>query len=510
MIFRDDRDILDQFSNVKSSRSTLEGVWRSVDRNFRPDPSGQQLNNAGVWATSVAVSALFAYLTPPGTRWMMAVPDNLDDAKRPDVAKWLYWVRDAVFGYLTRGRLKLYSLLPGLYRQLVTAGMGVLCTEWSASDFHLFARGYTEFYPMYDAYGNLVACYREYVLQSHQAEKLFGKLPDNAPRGGNVMNNLTFQQCVYEDGTRWVSKHFYANELMQQGFFFDFPWVLPRYQIDEPGDPFSLLSPAIETVGDTRMLQALELVHLRAAQKATDPPVLAYRAAQKLRGVALDPGVMIPSDRLFATARRPEFEPVPASNPNVTWRELERVERRVERSFMVDVMRTLTSRGDSSPLKAEEVIGRRQEGLSTFSPVVLRLGEEFLIPLCNRIYREMQRQRFVPEAPAGVEPDKLRWTFTSAAAMAVRSSDIDALTGWLTRISPLLQVDPNAAKRVDISYIMGQMAELHGVDPAVMVDQDTFDEQAQMSEQIQAMQAVAPAAADTAGALKDLRTSGLL
>lgn len=509
-VISDDRQALDTFHALQAQRSSVDAAWAMVDRVFRPSHDGTLLNSSGVWAVGVAVSALFTYATPPGTYWLMAVPDNPADAENPEVRRWLFDERNAVFAYLTQGKLGFYQLLPAFYRQLVTGGVGVMCTEWGASDFRVFGRGYREFYPMYDAYNRMTGCFRLYYLTQLQAEQQFGEaLPASARTDRTKTQTLKFIQYIYEsDDGRWLSKHYFEDSVFRESFFFEQPWILPRWQLVEPSDAYPT-SPALETVGDVNMLQALERVHLRAAQKATDPPMQVFRAAQKLKGIALDPGVLIPSSQMFAATRRAEFEPVPTGDPRITINELQRVEDRVQRAFMIDIMRTLTGRGDASPLKAAEAIGRRQEALAAVSPITMRLAEEWLTKLCQRIHNERVRQHVVPPPPDGLGSPP-RWVFTSAAAMAVRASEVDAVSTWLSRIAPLIQLAPDTARAIDAHRVMDKLREYSGVDPDFLVPPDEYTEAQQMDAQLAQAQGLAPAARDAAGALKDLRAAGVL
>lgn len=161
-------------------------------------------------------------------------------------------------------------------------------------------------------------------------------------------------------------------------------------------------------------------------------------------------------------------------------------------------------RGNSSPLKAAEVYGRREEVFRVLGPVVMERQTQFVQRIANTVYRVLERQRLLPEAPRALEGERFNFEFASTAALAQRRSEVDDFLGFMTAASPLFQVDPNAARSLDTDAMLNRLASLYGVFPGALRDPEKVQAEIQAQEAAQnaaAMIQVAQGAGDAAQSL---------
>jgi len=203
---------------------------------------------------------------------------------------------------------------------------------------------------------------------------------------------------------------------------------------------------------------------------------------------------------------KPETWGVNTSDFRAGIERLQRREQEIKDAYHYDLFRMFSQL--DKQMTDREVAERATEKLVLFSPTFVRMQEEWLNPLLQRVFRiYMKQMRFPPPPPSVIAQDgegfhvrPPRILFTSRVALAIRSLQSAGFMSLLESLQPMLAIDPSVRHVVKIQAAakglgrnfgvpeewMASEAEYNG---AIQAEQEAMMQQQQMAMAAQGMTA---------------------
>ncbi len=168
---------------------------------------------------------------------------------------------------------------------------------------------------------------------------------------------------------------------------------------------------------------------------------------------------------------------------------LERREQEIKDAYHYDLFRMFSQ--IDKQMTAREVAERATEKLVLFSPTFLRMQQEWLEPLLQRVFRIYMRQRRFPDPPASViamdskgahvRPPRIQ--FTSRVALAIRSLQSAGFMNLLEALQPMLAIDPSVRHVVNILPASKGMGRNFGVPEEWMASEEQYSAKVQAEQE---------------------------
>lgn len=314
--------------------------------------------------------------------------------------------------------------------------------------------------------------------------------------------NMPFASCWFMPG----EKH-----LLREGGYESNPYLASRYL--KWGSEVYGWCPGWQALPAARQLNMLE------------------RLMDGMAEVALYPRVLIPSTIEGAVGLGAGevtiYNPFQAAKPE-TWgtdsrydagvERLQRREQEIKDAYHYDLFRMFQDL--DKQMTAREVSERASEKLVLFSPTFIRMQEEWMNPLLQRIFRIYLKQMRFPEPPPGVvaldaagphiKPPRI--LFTSRIALALRSLQSAGFMSLLETLQPMLAIDPTVRHVVKIDVAAKGLGRNFGVPEEWMATSEEYHAAVTAEQQAMAQQQqveMATQAVDSASKLKPEQISAV-
>jgi hypothetical protein len=285
--------------------------------------------------------------------------------------------------------------------------------------------------------------------------------------------------------------------ILEEGGFPEFPYMSPRWS-KLPGERYGR-SPGMTALPDVKMLQSMMLTTIKAAQKATDPPLFIPDDGM------LGPVRTVPGGLNFYRGNR-EIFPLPTSDKlAVSFEMMESLRNRIRSVFFTDILQIVTEQ----QMTATEVIQRTQERMRLLGPVIGRLEAELLGPLVTRVFGILHRMGDkLPEPPEELQEKAFTVEYVSPIATAQKQQEANSLLQVLQYAEPFIMSDPGLLKRkFSGERVVDWLMDLFNTNPDIMTSEEEIAAAAQQEQAMQAVQMGGPAAKamnDAAGATKQM------
>lgn len=313
---------------------------------------------------------------------------------------------------------------------------------------------------------------------------------DRDPKKKNV-DNMPWASCYFEHE---------GSHLLKMSGFPEFPYLIGRWA-KYAGEKYGR-GPGMTALPDVKMLQAMQLTVIKAAQKIVDPPMWLRDDGVVGQTRTIPGGINYfrgnPGDGVM-------FMPVAGNALPITLEMLEDVRNRIRTTFFVDVLQMV---GDAE-MTATEVMQRTAERMRLLGPLVGRLESELLGPMVERIFGILTRLGLLPPPPKQIEGQEFTVEYVSPVATAQKQQ---AIGGIMQAVQVISAFGPEIAgqiamKNIDPDKLFRWAWDLFNNNPELLKDEQAMAKAAQMEQAQQALQMGQPAmdmAAQGAGAVSDL------
>jgi hypothetical protein len=376
----------------------------------------------------------------------------------------------------------------------------------------------SECYVATDAYGQIDTLYRKFPFTAKQIKEQWGRRAHEAVNkslGANrPLDQGTVVHAVKPRKQRdrkkidsrnlpWMSVYIDLdhNHLMEEGGFYEFPYVVSRYFV-MPGEVYGR-SLGMVALPDVKELQVRVRDTTRAGQLALDPPVLLPHDS-----FAGQPIKRIPGGFTFVRAdgaMQDKIGVFPTAG-NLPWseNEMEQMRQRIGRTFFSDLMLLAMDK----QVTLGEFLHVAQEKMQLLGPFLGRLQTERYNPLFDRTFSLLWDQgRIPPPPPELVGEDgrlKYRVEYISPLAKAQKLSESQGIiqaTGFLGQVAA---ANPEILDILDWDEAGRLVLENYGVPIKLIRDQDMVGQLRQMRAQAQQQQQAAAMALEGAKTLPAL------
>ena len=280
-------------------------------------------------------------------------------------------------------------------------------------------------------------------------------------------------------------EHETGHRLSESGFP-EFPYMVPRWS-KYSGEVYGR-SPGMLALPDVKMLQAMMLTVIKAAQKIVDPP-LWLRDDGVIGQVRTIPGGINywrgdPNQGVM-------LQPVAGQALPVTLEMLEDLRNRIRSTFYVDVLQFASD----ADMTATEVMQRTSERMRLLGPLEGRLQSELLGPLIERMFGILNRMELLPPAPKEIQEQEFTVEYVSPLATAQKQQAVAGIVQAMTALGQSLGPEGAmqvAMKRIDPVKLLEYLWDLFNNDPDLLLDEEAMEQATQMQQTMQSLQVGQP------------------
>jgi hypothetical protein len=523
--------LLRRLSKLEQQRSTWESHWQELADYMRPRKADivitsetpgrkrteQIFDGTAVRAAEMLSASLHGMLTNMSTSWFsLRYRDpqlQLDDEAR----EWLLSAEDAMYTAFHRSNFQ--EQIQELYDDLVVFGTATMMIEPDdVNNFRFSTRHIAEIYVAENAQGRIDTVYRKFKMTARAAIDQFGeaevsdRIKHTEQRDPYEMVDIVHVVQPRSDRdpakinrTNKPFASFYLdredNQVLSESGYDEFPYVCPRWLKSSTELGYGR-SCGMTALADTKVLNRMSEVNLRAAQKQTDPPLMVP-----------DDGFMLPIRvvpgglNFYRSGTRDRLEPLQiGSNTPVALNMEEQRRQAVRSAFYVDHLQLAPVPNET----ATAVLQRTETSMRLLGPVLGRLQSELLQPMISRCWAIMSKQEAFPQPPEFLQgTGDIEIEYVSPLARAQRKGDAQSLVQLMEFMQPLMAIDPGIADFLDMDGMAQHLIKTLSI-PATVVrgEQEVLGkrderaaQQAQQAEMQEAMQ-IAQAAGKAAPMVK--------
>lgn len=278
------------------------------------------------------------------------------------------------------------------------------------------------------------------------------------------------------------------------GGYTTFPIAISRYT-QTPGEVYGR-SPAMMVLPALKTLNAQKRTFLKQAHRAADPVLLT--ADDGLIGVDLRPGALNKGG--VSSAGQELVKVLPTGNIQISKEAMAEEKSLINDAFLVTLFQILT---ETPQMTATEVIERTNEKGILLAPTVGRQQSEYLGPMVDRELDLLAQQGLLPPMPPRLREAQGEYqvVYTSPLSRAQRAQEAAGFMRTLEGIKELVNItqDPSLLDSFDFDVAIPAIAEIQGVLPSWMADDDKIaakrQARAKQQQQQQAIQAMPSQAA---------------
>jgi hypothetical protein len=497
-------ELAEYFAPRKSRYLTSMGT---ADDNSGKKKNSKIINSIPVLSVNNLTSGLFGNMTSATSKWFRLALRDQELMNDPSVSRYLYEVAEIMLEVF--GKSNFYGAMHSNYNELAVFGTAAMMIEEDFKDV-IRCRPFTagEYFLALSPQLEPDTLYRQYSMSVRQVVDEYGIENVSTPVKNMYDNNqgeklIKIVACIQpmikndpavkmNEDFQYESVHYEQDhnegKFLRRGGYLEKPFMAPRW--DATSTDVYGRSPAMDALGDAKMLQKEEEKKLKVLDKFIDPPLQAP-SSMKNEVISQVPGGVTYMDATEPGAQgiRTLYEQssgLPAAIA-AAGNDIAIVEQRIQRTFFNDLFQTVIN--ESKRMTATEVAQRREEKLSLLGPVVNRLQSEVLGNAIERTFAICERLGMFPDVPEIMEGRPLEIQYISALAQAqsvVTTQSVEQVFAFAGNLSA---VYPEVLDRLDADEAIESYAESYGVPPMlVRSDEEVEEIRAQRAQAQQAMQ----------------------
>lgn len=542
-------------ASLENEQSSFKVHWRdladyilprraqfTLSQTNRGERRNQKIINAtATLAARTLASGMMGGVTSPARDWYRLSTPDPALSENGQVKIYLHEVTKRMNAVFLKSNL--YKALPNLYGDMGTFATAAMMVE---EDFEDVARFYTFPIGSYkialDDKGRVRVFSREFRQTVRQLTKKFGVRDENGnlntsnfsesvktainrnqwdqwvdvchiirPNEDFNPKSLTsklFESIYFEKGTVTATAGASSVSdvyLRERGYDY-FPVLCPRWETTGE-DIYGTNCPGMTALGDIKSLQVMEKRSAQAIEKMVNPPMIGPSALKRSKASIL------PGDITYLDEREGTKGFRPAHEVNFRIGELEEKMRQKEnlirRAFYEDLFLMLANDTRRQPVTAREIDERHEEKLLALGPVLEQLNQDLLDPLIDIVFDLMSRQNLLPEPPEELQGQTLKVEYISIMHQAQKIAGLAGIERFAGFVGDMASFIPDVLDKIDADQTVDEVAEIMGVPPAIVVDDETVAIKRQARAEAEAAAAEAEKVAANAGAAKDLSQASL-
>jgi hypothetical protein len=529
------RELNAHLGALKTERDTWSPDWVSLAKHFQPRKcrllEGEDTTNkgglrsdvldgTGIRARRVLSAGMHGGMTSPARPWFRLTLSDTQLSGKANVRIWLDEVETRMRALLARSNF--YQAVHSIYDELGTFGSAFMFEHPDPrSGLRFSALTVGEYWMDVDESGRVDTIFRLLDLTARNIVRMFGEencsntvkqayskaatrltkfkvmhaiLP-NEERDPSKLNNRNMRYASYH----WEVGN--AEKFLRQSGYKEFPGFGPRWDIT--GQDTYGRSPAMDCLGDVRMLQSVMATYLKQEHKRADPPTA---NPPSLKYVDTLPGGTNPVNPNTGGGQAiyPIYQVTP--DPRGILSIVQDVRQSIREGLYNDLFKMLAF-SSTSNMTAREVAERHEEKLLQLGPVLERMHDELFTPLIDRTFNIMAETDMLPPWPEELDNAQIKVDFVSILAQAqkmVATSAVDQYMGFIGGVAQLL---PEVADAPDPDKLADGYADYLGIEARFLRSREDRDairgnrakanQTAQAAAQADSMASTAKVMADT-------------
>lgn len=478
---------------------------RDVARGRRRD--NRILNNTGVLAADTLAAGFHSGMTNPAKQWSRYTLPG-PEGKADSVRRYLSRVDEVARSLYAAGNL--YLTLPQIYAETGVFGTGVAIVDTNLRDqagrfstalrhvlhttfltvgtYALAANARGEVDTIYWETDETVAqMIEQYGLEnvSRTVKNLaeHGRLDEPVrvvhviePRAARdidspMASDMPWRSTAFEEGCK-------EDQLLKDSGFEDFPALINRWTV--LGKDVYGSSPGMNVLGDVNSLQSTELAKAKVIAHQSDPPIVAPTQMKTSEADFLPGGVSYYDAAGPNQGVRTAFE-VQLKLADLD-AEIERTERRINMGMFVDLFKMLAN-DTRSNITAREIAERHEEKLLALGPVIertttmlKRLGDLSYAALVRHDEERIAAglEPLLPEPPEELQGKDINLEVEGMLVQAMKAASASGVDRFIGTVTAVAQVKPRVLDKIDEDALVDEYAEMLGVPPSIVVDDDVL------------------------------------
>jgi hypothetical protein len=458
------------------------------------------INSTATRAKAIAVSGIKGGLVPHSLEWFKLGLQDEEMQEYEPVKEWLHAAERTMYGVFNRSNF--YEAIYSPFEEQITFGTGpfqinehpthvIHCDPWTVGEYTLIS----------GPYKTVDTGFRRYWLTARVIAERWGVCNMSAHARGLLENNpdsfIEVVHCIMPrkdiDTNKmdcfnmpWASIWFEAKGagelILGESGYCSQPVMFPRWVVVGE-DPYGPDCPAMEVLGDVKMLQRMERDKLRALALIIDPPM------------------NVPSSMYGRLKTAPRSQNIVSGTENDAIREtlagvnfdieridraIQTVERRISEGFFNDLFLMMLGQ-ERSGTTAFEIAKKHEEKLTLLGPVIERQNSELLTPVIERVFDICYRRGLIPPPPEEISQAEMRVEYISLLAQAQKAVGVNAIERGVGFITNLSEAYPEARYKIDALRVANEYAAMQGMSPRLLRSDD--EAQAMYDQTMQAQQA---------------------
>lgn len=490
------------------------GEWaEGVNRNTRI------FDSTAITANERFAAAMEAMLTPRSQVWHKLKPDDEQLDENPRVSRYLDEVNKILFAARYHPRANFASQTDECYLSLGAYGNNLLFIDELVGECLRYRSvPLSEIVWALNHQGQVDSVYRKFRYTAKQAIDHWGgkaRVPPAVSRAYEsgagakfqefeflhvIRPNSDYNPLGYGDRCKQFDSWYIGlndRSLIERSGYRVFPCAVGRYRV-APRENYGR-GPATTCLPDIRTANEMMKTHLRAGQKALDPPVLLAEESV-LSNFNQRPGAnnygMVNADG------KPLAVPFVHQGKWEVGEKLQEGTRNVIRDAFLNTLFQILVQNPN--MTATEALLRAQEKGELIAPAMGRQQSEFLGPCIHRELDILHHAGQLPPVPMELlrSGRGLRIEYTSPLARAMRAEEGTAIMNWASDVGQLSTIDPSVKFLADVHEMAREMGAIRGAPAKVIRPEEEVVELMQHAAEQQQQAAAAQAApAITGGAL---------
>jgi hypothetical protein len=501
--------VIERYNALKAERSTWESHWQEVadyvlprkDQILRQTTEGQKkaiekYDSTAVHSNELLAGALHGLLTNPASLWFDLKTGDPTLDRDDNIRRWMQDVRNRM--HLVLNNSNFQTEIHEVYIDEGSFGTaGLFMEEDDEKIIRFSARTVGDFVVDENHLGIIDTVIRSFKWSARQIVQMFGyqdmprEIQSAYDRNSNdkweilhMISPRSDEQRQGKEGPKGypiLSVHVLKDRevVLSEGGFREQPFSIPRWT-KSAGEKYGR-SPAMKALADIKMINAMMKTHLKAAQKAVDPPLLID-----------DDGVVLPvkttpgglnfrrrggqGDGIKAFGHEGRFE--------IGYQVMEDTRKRIREAFYIDQLQL----GVGPQMTATEVRQRTEEKMRLLGPVLGRQHNELLRPLIDRLFGIMLRRELLPPPPEALAGKNIDVEYSSLIAKAQRMAEGENLSRVVALIAPFAQTDPTVMDNIDGDEVVRFVGDVYGLPNEVLRKRDEVEEMRQARAELQQQQ----------------------
>ncbi len=520
------KQIIRRVDKLKSARANHESVWQDnahfcIPRKAyitRTRTSGERLDfhrlfdNEAIRDLQIMAAGFASHLTNPSSPWFSMTTRNRGLREIKEVKVWFNEVTEIMRDTINSSNFN--STMGEFYLESGAFGTATIFTSEDLKD-------KVRYTPITikqtlieeDSRGRVNRMYRVFNYTAQQALDRWGdkagQTVADAIKKEDFQKNIEFIHATFPrdtfDSTKkdninmpfadmWIEPT--KEHLIFEGGFEEFPYATGRF--NKEVDEVYGFGPTDNALADIKMLNQEKKILIRAAMKMVDPPFILPNSGFILPFNLNPAGANYRNDQ----TAKDDYQPIETKGKIPVGLEMiQDVKNDIKKAYFVDLFQAFSD--ITKQMTVIEVQRRIAENMVLLGPVVGRFSQEVFDPTLERTFFILQRVGMFPPIPQILDGQDLDIVYISLLAKAQRFAEIQSLQGAMNDIAGISAIIPEVLDKIDGDKAIDIIAEVRGVNPELILDDEEVAQLRERKAQVVAQQQQLEAAGAVAGIAKD-------